>query len=135
MTATVPVRHDAVMIPLRVLVVDDEPAFRRSLAALLAADGRCAVVAQAGSGVEALQMLASGADAIDVAVVDVRMPGMTGLELAARVCEAHHHLAVVVCSTAVADVDPGLLPDHARFVGKDVIGPDHVVTSWEALHP
>jgi phosphoserine phosphatase RsbU/P len=65
----------------RVLVVDDSPAQRRVLSALLTRQGF--EVIEAGSGQEALGCLA--AEPIDLILSDWMMPGMDGLELCARV--------------------------------------------------
>lgn len=73
----------AAAAPLRVLIVDDEAPARQRLRDLLGdvADA-CPhhIVALAGNGVEALQVLEQVA--VDVALIDVRMPEMDGVELA-----------------------------------------------------
>jgi len=68
---------------LRVLVVDDEQPSRDELAYLLERDDRVAAVDAVGSAAEALRRL--HADPPDCLVLDVQMPGTTGLELAAEV--------------------------------------------------
>lgn len=64
----------------RVLIADDEPPARERLRSLLEAQGGCEVVAEAGSGDEAVQHAAALRP--DVVLLDVRMPGMDGLEAA-----------------------------------------------------
>jgi len=69
--------------PLRVFLVDDEPLARSRIRELLgdiAEDLPTAVVGEAGNGQEALMLLAG--QQADVALIDVQMPEMTGLELA-----------------------------------------------------
>ena len=63
---------------MRVLIVDDQPLVRNGLAALLSLEEGVTVVATAGDGVEAVQWCAR--EAVDVVLMDVRMPGMDGLE-------------------------------------------------------
>ena len=65
---------------LRVLAVDDEPPALDELAFLLRGDERVAEVTTCGSATEALRLLRS--EPIDVVLLDVAMPGLTGLELA-----------------------------------------------------
>ena len=66
--------------PLRVLLADDEHLIRGALAALLALEDDLAVVAEAASGPEALAMAL--AHRPDVAVLDLQMPGLDGIEVA-----------------------------------------------------
>jgi CheY-like chemotaxis protein len=65
----------------RVLVADDDPDIRMLLEAKIRLMGH--LVVGVGSGEEALSML-RGKPAPDVAVLDVLMPGMSGLELLTR---------------------------------------------------
>jgi DNA-binding LytR/AlgR family response regulator len=65
---------------LRVLAVDDEPPALDELAYLLRADPRVAEVRTAGDALAALKMLEAGD--VDGVFLDIRMPGLTGLELA-----------------------------------------------------
>ncbi|MFE3876215.1 response regulator [Kitasatospora sp. NPDC059146] len=66
--------------PVRVLLADDEHLIRGAMAALLSLEEDIEVVAQAGSGPEALAM--ARAHQPDVAVLDLQMPGKDGIEVA-----------------------------------------------------
>ena len=68
--------------PLTVLIVDDEPLARLRLKALVEAmtDPRCRVLGEAGSVAAAAQMLAQ--QAADLLLLDIAMPGGSGLQLA-----------------------------------------------------
>ena len=68
--------------PLRVLVADDHTLVRESLVAVLEADGRCVVVGQAANGSDALAAVVRLDP--DVAIVDISMPGLGGLEVVRR---------------------------------------------------
>jgi two-component system response regulator AlgR len=83
--------------PLRVLVVDDEPPARDRLRRLLAEVPGVAVVGEAGHGLEALELC--GRLDPDVVLLDVRMPGMDGIE-AARHLAALEDPPAVVFTTA-----------------------------------
>jgi len=66
---------------LRVLVVDDEPPAVAELAYLLSRDPRIASVQTANDGEEALRILKNSP--VDALFLDIRMPGLDGLEIAA----------------------------------------------------
>lgn len=85
--------------PLRVLLVDDEVPARRRLRHLLAditAEQPNQVVGEAGDGIDALAVLDAGIVA-DVALVDIRMPRMCGIEFA-------QHLARLPAAPAIVFV-------------------------------
>ncbi len=82
--------------PVRVAVVDDHSLVREGTVQLLEQEADLQVVGQAGSGEEALTLL----DALDpdVVLIDVSLPGMSGLELARRVVQRGLHCRVLVVS-------------------------------------
>ena len=65
----------------RILVVDDEPHIRRVLDAMLGKEGFDVVLASDGS--EGLQAISSGN--VDLVILDLLMPGATGLEVLAKI--------------------------------------------------
>ncbi len=67
-------------VPVKVLIADDEPPARDRLAHLLGELDGYEVIGRCGSGLEALDMVHSLTP--DVVLLDVRMPGMSGLEAA-----------------------------------------------------
>lgn len=81
---------------MNILIADDHPLFRMGLRYALSAQG-FTVVAEAGSGDEALKECR--AHALDVALLDVKMPGLSGIEVCARLNSEHPKLAVVLIST------------------------------------
>jgi two-component system response regulator HydG len=83
----------------RILVVDDEPSARSGLEKLLASEGYAIRTAADGNG--ALEMSLEVPP--DVVVTDLRMPGMDGLDLLARLRERDPQLPVIVV-TAFGDV-------------------------------
>lgn len=67
---------------LRIIVVDDEQLARDELCFLLGQVEGVEVVAQAGNGIEALQVIEEHSP--DVVMLDVQMPGLSGFEVARR---------------------------------------------------
>lgn len=84
--------------PLRVVLVDDHPLFRKGLAELLDRDGRARVVGIAGTAVEARALLSGQPD---VVLADLHMPGEGGLELMRRWRE--EGVAIPVVALTVSD--------------------------------
>ena len=83
------------MMEPTVLIVDDEIAFVETLVKRLAK--RDLRVVAAHSGAQALEKLeASGPTKIDVVILDVKMPGMDGLETLARIKEQYPLIEVVM---------------------------------------
>ena len=68
----------------RILIVDDDPHLRQFLTEVIGHAGYETLTA--GSGEEALQLISKGEP--DMALLDITMPGMTGLELASRLKES-----------------------------------------------
>ncbi|WP_436840316.1 response regulator transcription factor [Streptomyces flavofungini] len=83
--------------PIRVLLAEDQSMVREALAALLGLEPDIEVVAQAARGDEVLA--AARVHAVDVALLDIEMPGRTGIEAAAELRAALPELKVVVLTT------------------------------------
>jgi two-component system, LytTR family, response regulator AlgR len=90
---------------IRVLVVDDDQQIGARLRELLSDFGHL-VVGMASSSIQALVLIKTLQP--DVVVSDLRMPGMSGLELAAEVAHLDHPPAVIIVS---AYDDPSLMKE------------------------
>ncbi|MFI0944008.1 response regulator [Streptomyces sp. NPDC021020] len=83
--------------PVRVLLADDQSMVREALATLLGLEDDIEVVAQASRGD---QVLAAAREAApDVALLDIEMPGMTGIEAAAQLRAECPGVRVVIVTT------------------------------------
>jgi DNA-binding NarL/FixJ family response regulator len=80
-----------------VLIVDDHPLVRRGLTSLLSAARGIDVVGAAADGEEAVSWVTRSQP--DVVLMDVSMPGMTGVEAARRVLEAQPATRVVMLTS------------------------------------
>ncbi|WP_374289078.1 LytR/AlgR family response regulator transcription factor [Pseudomonas fluvialis] len=82
---------------MNVLIVDDEPLARERLIRLLSEIEGCRVLQPcASNGEEALTLIDSLKP--DVVLLDIRMPGLDGLQVAARLCERDAPPAVIFCT-------------------------------------
>lgn len=81
---------------IRVLLVDDHALVRAGIRSLLERAGTVEVVAEAGDGHQAVQLVE--AHHPDVVLMDVSMPGLNGLEAARRVIDEHPTVRVLMLS-------------------------------------
>ena len=87
--------------PLRVLLADDHPVFRRGLRALLSSLEETVVVGEASDGADAVRLAAELAP--DVVVMDLSMPGMNGVEATRGIVEDRSNTAVLVLTMSEDD--------------------------------
>jgi DNA-binding NarL/FixJ family response regulator len=80
----------------RVLIADDHTMVRRGLRLVLDAEPDLSVVAEAGDGAEALRVVSE--QPVDLAVLDVAMPRMTGLQAAAELSLRRPELRLLMIS-------------------------------------
>jgi DNA-binding NarL/FixJ family response regulator len=79
---------------IKVLIVDDHPLFRTGLRQVIEADGRFELVGEAGDGEVAWKLIQEKKP--DVAVLDVNLPGLTGLEIARKLQEKKSRTRVII---------------------------------------
>jgi DNA-binding NarL/FixJ family response regulator len=89
---------------IRLLIVDDHPIVRDGLRGVFAAEPDLTVVGEAADGAEAVRRAASA----DVVLMDLRMPGMGGVEAITRLRETLPDVRVLVLTTF--DTDSDVLP-------------------------
>ena len=88
---------------IRLLIVDDHPAFRAGLVALLADQPELRVVAECGDGREAVELYRRVRP--DVVLMDLRLPGLSGVEAILAIRQEHAEARVIVVTTYDADED------------------------------
>ena len=111
---------------LRVMLVDDHEVVRQGLRALLEAEDDIEVVAEADSGLSAVSL--AGTHQPDVVVMDVRMPGGSGVE-ACRAIRDERPDAQVIMLTSFSDDEAlfnSIMAGAAGFVLKQIRGRDLV---------
>src|SRR6476619_7599381 len=90
------------MLKRRVLLVEDHPVFRRALKRILEETGRYQIVAEADSGHSAIQL--ADIHRPDMIIIDVQLPGVTGLKIA-RVLRKQHSAAKIIFLSMHMDDD------------------------------
>jgi DNA-binding NarL/FixJ family response regulator len=114
---------------IRVVVVDDQALVRGGFAMVLGHEDDIEVVAEAGTGVEAIE--AARTHRPDVILMDIRMPEMDGLEATSRIVEeADWPVRILILTTFDPDeyVYQALRAGASGFVLKD-IPPEELVTA------
>jgi DNA-binding NtrC family response regulator len=92
-----------------ILIVEDDPLSRRALQAIFAAKGYpCKAVNSAEDALEVLQ----GSDQSGIALIDIDLPGMNGLQLLQQLQAHYPNLACTLMSANEHDLTPR--PDQAR---------------------
>ena len=106
-----------------ILIVDDEPVVRESLEQWFSEEGY--LVQVASSGKQALALL--GKHAFDLALLDIKMPGMDGMELQGKLHEAEPDLPIIIMTgyasveTAVQALKQGAYDYITKPVDPDVL--------------
>ncbi|MEZ0367994.1 MAG: PAS domain-containing protein [Candidatus Sericytochromatia bacterium] len=118
-----------------VLVVEDEPLVREAVIMALVAGGYR--VLSAADGEEALQLISSHSEGIDLLLTDVVMPGMSGPRLAEQVRQLMPQLRIVLMSGYTGDVTTkhGVEASGLPFVQKPFSGEQLLAAIRTALEP
>jgi DNA-binding NarL/FixJ family response regulator len=124
--------------PVRIVLVDDQPLIRASLQMVVTDAPDLTVAGEAGDGAEAVRLAAELRP--DVVVMDIRMPGMDGIEATRRIVAADEACRVLMLTTFDDDeyVYGALRAGASGFLVKDMALDDilaavRVVASGEAL--
>jgi DNA-binding NarL/FixJ family response regulator len=93
---------NALPYPIRILAVDDHPIFRQGIAGLLADQPDMQLIAEACSGLEAIQQFRSGRP--DITLMDLQMPDMNGLDAILAIRSEFPDAKIIVLTTYTGDV-------------------------------
>ncbi len=117
-------------MPIKVLLVDDHAVLRDGLSSLISLEPDMEVVGEARDGEEAINLVESTRP--DVVLMDINMPGMSGVEAIRRIHARHPQVAVLVLTMYDRDEylyesiragATGYLLKDAPFRGRDRRGP------------
>jgi DNA-binding response OmpR family regulator len=102
-----------------ILIVDDEPDVREVVEEYLTGNGYAAIAAESASAARA----AAASHPIDLALLDIRMPGEDGLSLARHLRERYATIAIVMLTSAGTVVD--------RIVGLEMGADDYITKPFD----
>ena len=120
---------------VRVLVVDDSRPFRIAARQVLRRVAGFAIVGEAETGEEALERVAELTP--DLVLMDIKMPGITGVEAAQRISESAPQTVVFLCSTyELADLPAQVgVGGVAAYVHKEELRPELLEQLWREHAP
>jgi|SRR5215203_5710303 len=114
--------------PVEVLIVDDQPEFRTVLRDLVNVTPGMTVVGEACTGEAALEAAADLAPRL--VIMDIRMPGMGGVEAARRLVERHAGIVVFLVSVDRPHEDLHSL-GAAAFLDKQTLSSRALRQAWD----
>jgi DNA-binding NarL/FixJ family response regulator len=119
--------------PIRLLIADDHPVMRLGLVTLCRAKADLEVIAEASTGDEAVAQFLQHAP--DVAVLDLRMPGMDGIQATAAIRRERPQARVIILSTfdAMEDIFQALAAGARGYLLKHFVG-DELVEGIRSVH-
>ena len=121
------------MTAIRLLIVDDHPIMRDGLRGVFGGDGDFEVVGEAGDGAEAVQL----AQALhpDVILMDLRMPGVGGVEAITQLREKQNPARILILTTYDTDRDvlPAIKAGATGYLLKDAPR-DELIRGVRAAH-
>jgi DNA-binding NarL/FixJ family response regulator len=88
---------------IKVLIIDDHPIMRVGVAAMMAHCKDMKAVGFAGTGEEGLEQLAR--EPVDLVLLDLRLPGMSGLQTLLEISRKHPETRVIILTTYEGDED------------------------------
>ena len=115
---------------VRVLIVDDQEPFRSAAKMVVELTDGFEVAGEAGSGEDGLAMFDDLAP--DLVLMDIKMPGMDGLEATRQILAGDPNARVVVLSTYEAGEfeEPAHEAGAIAFISKSDFGPDSLADVW-----
>jgi len=110
------------MLKRRVLLVEDHPMFRRGLRRMLEETGRYTIVGEATNGHEAIHL--ADVHHPELAIMDIQLPGVTGLKIARVLRKQQLHTKIVFLSMHIDDerLFDAIRAGATAFLTKDIDG-------------
>lgn len=112
------------MKPIRVILADDHEIFRDGIKAVLSEDKNIVIVDEVADGIALLESIKN--NEIDIAIVDITMPNLSGIEATKQINENHKCTRVLILSMHTSDdfVLNAIISGAKGYLPKDACGTD-----------
>ncbi len=122
--------HDQREQPIRIFIVDDHPVVVAGLTSMLGTQSGMVVAGYASGGEEAVEMLRSRA--VDLLLLDLRMPGMNGVDTLHALSRANIHIRTIILTSYETDEDiyRAVQAGAQGYLLKDALQADMVDAIW-----
>jgi len=121
-------------VAVGVLIVDDQASFRRAARNVVELTDGFELAGEASSGEESIEVARLVRQ--DLVLMDVRLPGINGLEACRRILQQarNRHSPVILLLSAESDVDSALSAEcgAAGYVPKAEFGSERLLTAWSS---
>jgi DNA-binding NarL/FixJ family response regulator len=121
---------------LRVLIVDDHPAFRRGIREIIDDEADMETVGEAASADDALERIRTlMPDGLDLVLMDIDLPRQNGIAATARILREYPRLPIVILTVSSADQDlfDAIQAGAVGFLSKS-LAPDALVRALRDFH-
>jgi DNA-binding NarL/FixJ family response regulator len=115
---------------VRVLIVDDQEPFRSAARLVIEMTEGFEVAGEAADGEEAIEL--TGELTPDLVLMDIKMPGIDGIEATRRIVAAQPDTRVIVLSTYDEYAAQSVGAGAVAFLSKSDFGPDEIVDAWSS---